>query len=180
VPAADPDLPSSRSNVQPAGASTESWRIGASPRSVKNEGIREDYTYSGASVTESNGTEGIVQMPGNSGINLGSFQVAQEVLMGQMPPWIEELTPLEEIPPGAAGGPRSGMNFPRNLGKPQPGDPCIYCGNPATSRDHIIPKSQGGDGTIDNLGRTCVPCNSSKGGRTPAQWYNWMGVPPPA
>jgi hypothetical protein len=41
VPAADPDLPSSRSNVQPAGASTESWRIGASPRSVKNEGIRE-------------------------------------------------------------------------------------------------------------------------------------------
>jgi hypothetical protein len=42
VPAADPDLPSSRSNVQPAGASTESWRIGASPRSVKNEGIREE------------------------------------------------------------------------------------------------------------------------------------------
>ena len=48
---------------------------------------------------------------------------------------------------------------------------CHYCGQRFTTRDltvdHIVPRSQGGRDTWDNLVSACVPCNSRKGGRTP-------------
>lgn len=39
---------------------------------------------------------------------------------------------------------------------------CHYCGNAANSVDHIIPRSQGGESTLDNCVAACTPCNSSK------------------
>ncbi len=50
---------------------------------------------------------------------------------------------------------------------------CQYCGGTfATSElsiDHVIPKSQNGGDTWDNLVCACTGCNARKGGRTPDQ-----------
>ncbi len=50
---------------------------------------------------------------------------------------------------------------------------CQYCGNrfPTSelSIDHVLPRSQNGPDTWQNLVCACVKCNSRKGGRTPEQ-----------
>lgn len=50
---------------------------------------------------------------------------------------------------------------------------CQYCGDhyPTSelSLDHIVPRSQGGGSSWQNLVCCCVACNSNKGGRTPKQ-----------
>ena len=50
---------------------------------------------------------------------------------------------------------------------------CQYCGQhfPTSelSLDHVVPRSQGGGNSWENLVCACVRCNSKKGGRTPAQ-----------
>lgn len=48
---------------------------------------------------------------------------------------------------------------------------CAYCGRsdvPLTI-DHIIPKSQGGKDTWENLITACTYCNNKKGDRTPSE-----------
>jgi len=42
---------------------------------------------------------------------------------------------------------------------------CHYCGGPADTVDHVIPKSQGGSDDAGNLVAACTSCNSAKGGR---------------
>ncbi|MEL6311897.1 MAG: HNH endonuclease [Planctomycetota bacterium] len=48
---------------------------------------------------------------------------------------------------------------------------CQYCGQhfPSSelSLDHVVPRSQGGGASWENLVCCCVGCNSKKGGRTP-------------
>jgi 5-methylcytosine-specific restriction endonuclease McrA len=39
---------------------------------------------------------------------------------------------------------------------------CHYCGNPATTADHIVPVSKGGGHELSNLLPCCVRCNSSR------------------
>jgi 5-methylcytosine-specific restriction endonuclease McrA len=50
---------------------------------------------------------------------------------------------------------------------------CQYCGKkfPTTelSLDHVVPRSQGGQSTWDNIVCACVSCNVRKGGRTPKE-----------
>jgi 5-methylcytosine-specific restriction endonuclease McrA len=50
---------------------------------------------------------------------------------------------------------------------------CQYCGKkfPTTelSLDHVIPRSQGGQSTWENIVCSCIRCNVKKGGRTPKQ-----------
>jgi len=50
---------------------------------------------------------------------------------------------------------------------------CQYCGRSFPSSeltiDHVLPKSQGGGDSWENLVCACVRCNAKKGGRTPAQ-----------
>lgn len=47
---------------------------------------------------------------------------------------------------------------------------CRYCGGPPPlSIDHVIPYSRGGRNTIDNGVAACVPCNQTKGDRTPEE-----------
>jgi hypothetical protein len=41
-------------------------------------------------------------------------------------------------------------------------DPCAYCGNPADSLDHIVPKAAGGTDTWDNFTSSCMRCNRVK------------------
>lgn len=47
---------------------------------------------------------------------------------------------------------------------------CVYCGEPATTRDHIIPINRGGTDYIDNIAPACFPCNASKQDRLPSEW----------
>ena len=50
---------------------------------------------------------------------------------------------------------------------------CQYCGkkHPTSelSLDHVIPRSQGGQSTWENIVCACVACNVKKGGRTPRE-----------
>jgi len=46
---------------------------------------------------------------------------------------------------------------------------CGYCGAKATTIDHIIPKSRGGENTWGNLVSACMPCNNRKADRTPKE-----------
>ena len=50
---------------------------------------------------------------------------------------------------------------------------CQYCGEKRTTRklnyDHVIPRSQGGKTTWENIVASCYECNHRKAGRTPEQ-----------
>ncbi|MEM7475744.1 MAG: HNH endonuclease [Planctomycetota bacterium] len=50
---------------------------------------------------------------------------------------------------------------------------CQYCGQKRPlsqlSLDHVVPRAHGGKTTWENIVCCCLPCNSRKGGRTPAQ-----------
>lgn len=50
---------------------------------------------------------------------------------------------------------------------------CQYCNEQMPAHDltfdHVIPRSQGGRTSWDNVVAACGPCNLSKGGRTPSQ-----------
>jgi len=50
---------------------------------------------------------------------------------------------------------------------------CQYCNTvphkPQLTLDHVVPVSQGGKRTWDNIVTSCIKCNQKKGGRTPEQ-----------
>ena len=50
---------------------------------------------------------------------------------------------------------------------------CQYCARRCSPSeitcDHVVPRSQGGGTDWDNVVACCVPCNRTKGGRTPEQ-----------
>ena len=53
------------------------------------------------------------------------------------------------------------------------GHRCMYCGfefeHRGLTRDHIVPRVQGGSDTWTNVVTACARCNHHKGGRTPEQ-----------
>jgi 5-methylcytosine-specific restriction endonuclease McrA len=59
---------------------------------------------------------------------------------------------------------------------------CQYCHLKITKTestyDHVIPKSQGGRTTWDNIVIACKDCNQKKGGRTPSQAKMGLKVRP--
>jgi len=69
--------------------------------------------------------------------------------------------------------PRQDVKFNRRNIYARDGNRCQYCGKkmPTTelSLDHVVPKSQGGRSTWENIVCCCVKCNVRKGGRTPEQ-----------
>ena len=54
---------------------------------------------------------------------------------------------------------------------------CMYCGAHRSelrgrhflTRDHIVPRAQGGENTWENVVTACSPCNNRKGSRTPEE-----------
>lgn len=46
---------------------------------------------------------------------------------------------------------------------------CGYCDAPATTVDHILPRSRGGRNTWKNTVASCYGCNQRKGDRTPVE-----------
>lgn len=69
--------------------------------------------------------------------------------------------------------PRSTVRFNRKNLFARDGYRCQYCGQTRPmsqlSLDHVVPRSQGGKTTWENVVCSCTQCNSKKGGRTPAE-----------
>lgn len=55
---------------------------------------------------------------------------------------------------------------------------CVYCGDVATSVDHVIPRVSGGDDSMDNLVASCLKCNSRKGSQAPGVFLARPLTPP--
>jgi 5-methylcytosine-specific restriction endonuclease McrA len=81
-------------------------------------------------------------------------------------PRIIRLTDYEKLP-------KQTVKFNRRNIFARDHNQCQYCGKkfPTTelSLDHVIPRSQGGKSTWENIVCSCVGCNVKKGGRTPKQ-----------
>jgi 5-methylcytosine-specific restriction endonuclease McrA len=69
--------------------------------------------------------------------------------------------------------PRQTVKFNRRNIFARDNNQCQYCGRKFVtselSLDHVIPRSQGGQTTWENIVCACVDCNVRKGGRTPRQ-----------
>ena len=69
--------------------------------------------------------------------------------------------------------PRQDVKFNRRNIYARDSSRCQYCGKkfPTTelSLDHVVPRSQGGKASWENIVCCCVKCNVKKGGRTPVQ-----------
>ena len=69
--------------------------------------------------------------------------------------------------------PRQTVKFNRRNIFARDGNQCQYCGRKfilsELSLDHVIPRSQGGQTSWENIVCACVDCNVRKGGRTPKQ-----------
>jgi hypothetical protein len=52
------------------------------------------------------------------------------------------------------------------------GDPCVYCGDPASTWDHLEPQVKG-HRNQDNLARACYACNEAKGPVGLIQFLAW-------
>jgi 5-methylcytosine-specific restriction endonuclease McrA len=69
--------------------------------------------------------------------------------------------------------PRQTVKFNRRNIFARDNNQCQYCGRkfPTSelSLDHVVPRSQGGQTTWENIVCSCVCCNVRKGGRTPRE-----------
>lgn len=69
--------------------------------------------------------------------------------------------------------PRQAVKFNRRNIYARDQNHCQYCGKKFStndlSLDHVVPRSQGGKATWENIVCACLECNIKKGGRTPAQ-----------
>ncbi|MCY2941024.1 MAG: HNH endonuclease [Planctomycetota bacterium] len=69
--------------------------------------------------------------------------------------------------------PKQSVKFNRKNIFARDNNMCQYCGKkfpmPELSLDHILPRSQGGINSWENIVCACVSCNVRKGGRTPKQ-----------
>ena len=48
---------------------------------------------------------------------------------------------------------------------------CGYCGEMATSLDHIVPRFRSGSSNRNNLVPACRSCNANKGSKNMKDWY---------
>jgi hypothetical protein len=58
---------------------------------------------------------------------------------------------------------------------------CAYCGEFASTIDHVHPRSRGGKNTWQNMVAACLSCNHKKGSRTPEEAHmtlKWEGYVP--
>ncbi|MCH8217134.1 MAG: HNH endonuclease [Planctomycetes bacterium] len=69
--------------------------------------------------------------------------------------------------------PRNEVRFNRRNIFARDKNRCQYCGKRFVTRelslDHVVPRSNGGKATWENIVCACVACNTKKGGRTPEQ-----------
>ena len=92
------------------------------------------------------------------------FRTACELALNdsEIAQWVfDELEILDRIrETGLYHGARMRQEF-----KKYKGLPCVVCGEPSNSVDHIIPLSRGGTNDPSNLQPMCQLCNSKKGAK---------------
>jgi 5-methylcytosine-specific restriction endonuclease McrA len=78
--------------------------------------------------------------------------------------------------------PRRNVRFSRRNIFVRDRNTCQYCGRSFHSSelnlDHVVPRSQGGTTSWENIVCSCVPCNKRKGGHRPDQAGMRLVVPP--
>jgi len=78
--------------------------------------------------------------------------------------------------------PKQDVKFNRRNIYARDGNRCQYCGKRFSttelSLDHVVPRSQGGQSTWENIVCACLQCNIRKGGRTPEQAHLKLITPP--
>jgi hypothetical protein len=75
---------------------------------------------------------------------------------------------------GEAGGPGAGRDFSPSTKDAARTGRCVFCGEKTTREpgpsqstiDHAVPKSRGGNNTVNNAQETCRTCNLKKGKQT--------------
>ncbi len=55
-------------------------------------------------------------------------------------------------------------------------DPCVYCGAPGVTADHIEPRSKGGPNDVQNLAPACRKCNGTKGSQSLLTFLLWETI----
>lgn len=95
---------------------------------------------------------------------------------------VSEREPGSDGKRGSTGGPGAGKRFPKESSEnkaSKKGVLCEYCGVPTTNtqgqpnsreRDHIDPRSRGGNNTSENERDSCRTCNREKGAKNPDEW----------
>lgn len=82
----------------------------------------------------------------------------------------------------ALAGRRRAVKFSRENVFARDHGRCQYCGATvapgAATYDHVLPRSQGGKTSWENVVIACAPCNQRKGGRTPEQARMKLGATP--
>ncbi|MGH8792264.1 MAG: HNH endonuclease [Stackebrandtia sp.] len=74
---------------------------------------------------------------------------------------------------------RRGVSLTRRAVFARDGWRCAYCGGPAETIDHVMPRSRGGGHSWDNVVASCAPCNHKKSDRTLIE-MGWRLTAPPA
>lgn len=64
----------------------------------------------------------------------------------------------------------AGVEYRARADEALAGRPCVYCGDPAQTLDHIVPRSKGGPDSPDNLVPACQRCNSAKSALSLEEW----------
>ena len=88
---------------------------------------------------------------------------------------------------GSAGGPGAGKAFSESIkdaARAESPD-CVFCGQPTvrsktpqpdrSNIDHAVPKSRGGNNSIDNAQNTCQTCNLDKATQTSEEYLKKRG-----
>ena len=89
-------------------------------------------------------------------------------------PVVVKLTRYVKVPYAASVPLTRRAVFARDGGR------CQYCSAPATSLDHVVPRSRGGAHTWENVVASCARCNHTKADRTLVDLGWRLGTPPRA
>ena len=103
-----------------------------------------------------------------------SGEVLHSVRTGVGVPAVVRLTRFVRVPYRATVPLTRKAVFARDGGR------CVYCGAPATSLDHVVPRSRGGGHTWDNVVSACARCNHVKADRAVSDLGWRMRRPPTA
>lgn len=90
---------------------------------------------------------------------VGSDEVVRSERAEVVVPVVVRLTRYVRVPF------RGGVPLTRRAVFARDGGACAYCGAPATSLDHVVPRSRGGSHSWDNVVAACGRCNHTKADR---------------